>query len=312
MKRLRITVLGAWCAILMFPTLIVGGVLLSSSGASDLLPETGKPGRAWLVAVASDTGFAGGGWLLILMGYLALVAFVGFYYALRHAGQVMVVAPVLGVAGMVLVQVSHLIPIGMAYELAPAYVAGGADSATLGSVSDTFAAIALVVNAAGDALVWGVTVPLYAWAVLATHVVPRWIGWLGFVVAVFAGWLGLLTPVSSVLEALSNIGFLAFFVFMLSMGVALLRRRSHPGEDRPAGAEDLAPLVPTTSRPACRCADVLDAADCGVPLHREGSQSATNCDRCVRVAAQERGEGSSVGNQHLIGQRLSTLPRDGA
>jgi hypothetical protein len=219
----------------MFPTLIAGGALLSSSGASDLLPGTGKPGRAWLVAVESDSRFAAGGWLLILMGYLAAVAFVGFYYALRHAGQVLLLAPVLGVAGMVLVQVSHLIPIGMAYELAPAYVARGADQATLGAVSDTFAATALVVNGAGDALVWGVTVPLYAWAVLTTRAVPRWIGWLGFVVAVFAGWLGLLAPASSVVEGLSNIGFPAFFIFMLCMGIALLRRRSHPGEDQPAG-----------------------------------------------------------------------------
>jgi hypothetical protein len=244
MKRLRITVIGAWCAILMFPTFLAGGILLSSGGASDLIPKTGKPGRAWLVAVASDSGFVAGGWILILMGYLAMVAFVGFYYALRHAGQVLLLAPVLGVAGMVLVQISHLIPIGMAYELAPAYVARGANTATLGSVSDTFTATALVLNAAGDALVWGVTVPLFAWAVLTTRAVPRWIGWLGFVVAVFAGWLGLLAPASSVLESLSNIGFPAFFIFMLSMGIALLRRRSHTGKDQPASEQDLAPTSP--------------------------------------------------------------------
>jgi hypothetical protein len=244
MKRLEITVVGAWCAILMFPTFLAGGILLSSSGASDLLPQTGKPGRAWLVAVASDSGFAAGAWLLILMGYLAMVAFVGFYYALRHAGQVLLLAPVLGVAGMVLVQISHLVPIGMAYELAPAYVARGADTATLGSVSDTFAITALVLNAAGDALVWGVTVPLYAWAVLTTRAVPRWIGWLGVVVAVFAGWLGLLAPASKVVEGISNIGFPAFFIFMLSMGIALLRRRSHTGKDQPASAPDLAPPSP--------------------------------------------------------------------
>jgi hypothetical protein len=244
MKRLRITVIGAWCAILMFPTFLVGGSLLSSGGASDLIPKTGKLGRAWLVAVASDSGFVGGGWILILMGYLAMVAFVGFYYALRQAGQVLLLAPVLGVAGMVLVQVSHLIPIGMAYELAPAYVARGADTATLGAVSDMFTATALVLNAAGDALVWGVTVPLYAWAVLTTRAVPRWIGWLGLVVAVFAGWLGLFAPASPVLEGLSSIGFLAFFIFMLSMGIALLRRRSHTGKDQPASAQGLASTSP--------------------------------------------------------------------
>ena len=250
MKRLRITVVGAWCAILVFPTFLAGGILLSSGGASDLIPKTGKPGRAWLVAVASDSGFVAGGWILILMGYLAMVAFVGFYYALRHAGQVLLLAPVLGVAGMVLVQISHLIPIGMAYELAPAYLARGADTATLGSISDTFTAIALALNATGDALVWGVTVPLYAWAVLTTRAMPRWIGWLGFVVAVFAGWLWpasvtlLLAPASRVLESLSNIGFLAFFIFMPSMGIALLRRRPHTGKDQPASAQDLAPTSP--------------------------------------------------------------------
>lgn len=241
MKRLTVTVVGAWCAILMLPVLIAGGILLSSSGASDLLPEAGKAGRRWLVAVASDGAFAAGGWLLILMGYLAAVAFVGFYFELRQAGPVLILAPVLGIAGMVLVQVSHLIPIAMAYEMAPAYVARGADRATLGAVSDTFAATALVINAAGDALVWGVTVPMFAWAVLTTRALPRWIGWLGLVVAVFAGWLGLFAPASSLIEGLSNIGFPAFFIFMLSMGIAMLRRHRRQRQSQPASAADLTP-----------------------------------------------------------------------
>jgi hypothetical protein len=48
------------------------------------------------------------------MGYLVLVGFVGLYFTLREAGSIMILAPVLGVAAMVLVTVSHLIPIGMA------------------------------------------------------------------------------------------------------------------------------------------------------------------------------------------------------
>ncbi len=36
--------------------------------------------------------------------------------------------------------------------------------------------------------------------------------------------LGLLSPASSVIEGIANFGFLGFFVFMLSMGVAILRR----------------------------------------------------------------------------------------
>src|SRR5829696_9447882 len=45
-------------------------------------------------------------------------------------------------------------------------------------------------------------------------------------VGVLTGWLGLLSPASSVIASISNIGFIGFFVFMLSMGIALLRRRS--------------------------------------------------------------------------------------
>ena len=84
-------------------------------GAGDLNPPTGPAGRQWLQAVASAPGaFAAGCWLLILMGYLVLVGFVGNYFTLREAGSIMILAPVLGVAAMVLVTVSHLIPIGMA------------------------------------------------------------------------------------------------------------------------------------------------------------------------------------------------------
>lgn len=232
MRRFQLAAVGGWCAVLVFPVLIAGGGLLSASGAGDLLPGTGSAGRAWLAAVAADAWFAGGAWLLILMGFLTMVAFVGFYDQLRAAGEVLVLAPILGLAGMTLVQVSHLIPIGMAYELAPAYVRGGPDQGALVAVSDTLAAICLVVNASGDALVWGVAVPLYAWAILTTRALPRWVGWLGMVVAVLAGWLGLLAPASSVVSAVSNVGFIAFFVFMLSMGVTILRRRRKAGHDR--------------------------------------------------------------------------------
>jgi hypothetical protein len=37
-----------------------------------------------------------------------------------------------------------------------------------------------------------------------------------------------LAPASSVIEGLSSIGFLAFFVFLASMGIALLRRKELP------------------------------------------------------------------------------------
>ncbi len=198
---------------------------MGSSGVDLLIPETGEPGLEWVADVDAASGlFFVGAWLIILMGFLGIVAFVGFYDVLRGAGTVMVLAPVLGVVGLTLVTVSHLLPISMAYQLVPAYLdADPAGQATLAATFDTFAATALVTNSAGNFLGWGVAVPMFAAAILRTRALPRWIGWLGLVVGVLAGWLGLLSPASGVIEGISGIGFIGFFVFMVSMGVAILR-----------------------------------------------------------------------------------------
>jgi hypothetical protein len=147
----------------------------------------------------------------------------------------MILAPILGAVGLTLVTVSHLIPIAMGYQLVPAYLAADpAGQATLAATADTFAAIAVVTNAAGNFLGFGVVVPLYAVAILTTRALPRWIGWLGLLVGALAGWLGLLSPASSVIATIANIG---IFVFMLSMGIALLRRHPRVDEVTPASAQ---------------------------------------------------------------------------
>jgi hypothetical protein len=126
----------------------------------------------------------------------------------------------------------------MGYELVPAYInAAPAGQATLAATADTFATTALVTNAAGNFLNFGVVVPLYAVAIVTTRVLPRWIGWLGLLVGALAGWLGLLSPASSVIASIANIGFIGFFVFMLSMGIALLRRRSKIDEAAQASTQ---------------------------------------------------------------------------
>jgi hypothetical protein len=233
MRKLSLTTVGAVCAILMFVSFAVGIVFMATSGVQVLIPETGAEGREWIADVNDAGGaFFVGAWLTIIGGYFGMVALIGFYDALREAGRVLVLAPIAGVAGLTLVTVSHLIPIAMAYELAPAYAdASGASQASLATTADTLAAICLVINYAGNFLGWSVAIPMIAYAILKTSVVPRWIGWLGMVVAFFAGWLGLLGPASSVIEGISSIGFLAFFIFMLSMGIALLRRRGRMTEE---------------------------------------------------------------------------------
>jgi len=185
----RLSTVGAVCAISTVACFVLGSVLLASSGVQLLIPETGQPGLDWIADVDTASGlFFTGAWLIILMGFLGIAALVGFYDVLRDAGKLIVLAPVLGTVGLTLVTVSHLVPIAMAYELAPAYSdADPAGQATLAATFDTFAATALVTNSAGNFLGWGVAVPMFAGAIFTTRALPRWIGWLGILVGVLAG-----------------------------------------------------------------------------------------------------------------------------
>ena len=226
-ERNLITV-GAVCAVLTTAAFVVGIALMASSGVAVLIPDTGQDALDWVADVDDANGaFFAGAWLVIAGGLLGMVALVGFYDALREAGRWLILAPVLSVVGITLVTISHLIPIAMAYELVPGYVnADAATKASLTVTTDTLAAVSLALNYTGDALLWAVVVPLYAFAILKTSIVSKWIGWLGLVVGIFAGLFGLLSPASSVIDGLTFIGFIAFFVFMACMGVALLRRRA--------------------------------------------------------------------------------------
>jgi hypothetical protein len=151
---------------------------------------------------------------------------------------VMIVAPIAGVVGLTLVTISHVIPVAMAHELAPGYSAANeATQASLGVTFDTLASLSGLTNYFGNALGWGVAVPLYAIAILKTSALPRWIGWLGLVVAFFAGWLGLLAPASDVVGGLTAIGFVGFFVFMASMGIAILLRRKQSATELAPASE---------------------------------------------------------------------------
>jgi hypothetical protein len=225
MRRSDLITVGAVCAVLTTVCFVAGIALMISSGVQVLIPDTGKSALDWIKDVDGASGlFFSGAWLMIVGGAFALVAFVGFWCAFRETSELMILGPILGGVGMTLVTISHLMPIAMAYELVPGYVvASGAAKDSLTVTTDTLASTALVLNYTGDVLIWGVVVPLYAWAALKTAIVPRWIGWLGIGTAVSAGWVGVLSPAFSVLEGITFLGFVAFFLWMASMGVALLR-----------------------------------------------------------------------------------------
>ena len=168
---LRVSTVGAVSSILMVACFVLGAVLMGASGVESLIPETGPLGLDWILDVDAASGlFFAGAWLIVLMGLLGIVAFVGIYDVLRGSGDVIVRAPVLGSVGMTLVTISHLLPISLAYELVPSYTsAEPAGQSTSAATFGTFAATALVTNSAGNFLGWGVAVPMFAVAMLKTR-----------------------------------------------------------------------------------------------------------------------------------------------
>jgi hypothetical protein len=153
---------------------------------------------------------------------------------------------VLGIVGMVFVTLSHALPIVLAYELVPAFGQGGPAVQVTG---DLVAGTALAVNVTGDLVLWGVAVPLLALAVLRTRLLPRWLGWLGLFVGAVGGWLGAVGYLWTTAEDISTIGFLAFFVWTIGMGVATIRlARRDPLVATPPAAAPPQPAAPARGR----------------------------------------------------------------
>jgi hypothetical protein len=238
MGPLTLTKVGAICAVLTTAVFVVGIVFMASSGVQVLIPDTGET-LDWIADVDAANGlFFAGAWLVIAGGLLGVVALVGFWEALKEVGPWLVLAPILGAVSLTLVTISHLVPIAMAYELVPGYVdADAAARAAIAVDADTLTSLSHALNYAGDLIAWGVVTPMFAVAVLRTRIVGRWIGWVGMVAAAVGGWLGAFSPASSVIDGITFLGFVAFFVFLAAMGVSLLRRERRAGpEGAPATA----------------------------------------------------------------------------
>jgi hypothetical protein len=59
---------------------VLGAVAMGSSGVGVLIPETGRPGLDWIADVEAAGGlFFTGAWLVILMGFLGIVAAMAVY-----------------------------------------------------------------------------------------------------------------------------------------------------------------------------------------------------------------------------------------
>jgi hypothetical protein len=117
MRNISLITAGAICAVLTTLSFVVGIAFSAGSGVQTIIPETGQGAIDWINDVDDGRGpFLVGAWFVILGGFLGLLA---FWEALRDAGRLPILAPILAVVGFTLVQISHLIPIAMAYELVP-------------------------------------------------------------------------------------------------------------------------------------------------------------------------------------------------
>ena len=221
MKNISLVKVGGVCAILVAVSLIA----MSVSGA---WIESFEDAEQSLLAKADNPmPYVTQRWFYFLSFVLAMPAALGFYQILREAGALLWIAVVAVVAGGFIAMVDSLIILGVWYQLAPDYAEASAATRPALLVMDrTLMQIAGLGHLVEWALAAGIGVGLFAVAILQTAVLPKWIGWLGLtVVALVGGWLHLLTPVSDALGVIHDIKLSSFTLWMLVMGVALLRLR---------------------------------------------------------------------------------------
>ena len=220
MENVSLTKVGGVCAILTGILAAAGFILIASTDildaekAVEALPALDKDQN--LIATAL--------WLFMLAATFGLAAALGFFQALRQAGALVWLATLFFEVGTLMVFAFTSIFLAMTYELAPAYLeATGATKSALEATGDTLGQLGDLTNLISGALSWGLGVLLFSLVILRTSVVTKWIGWLGILVAILGGWLALLGPTSDVFETIGFIGFIGFWVWMIAMGVALLR-----------------------------------------------------------------------------------------
>jgi len=162
-----------------------------------------------------------GHWFDVLGGLLLIPAALGFYQALRQAGPLPLIAVVAFLTGVIFLFFHEFIRLGIAYELAP-------------GITDALSQTGWLAAGVGSALFFLIGVPLFSFAILRTSVVPKWIGWLGLIVV--AAQLALAMVLLGVFESIRPPWFLArtFLVWLVAMGVVLLRLKEPVAPDSAA------------------------------------------------------------------------------
>ena len=236
MGNISLVRVGGVCAILVvasFIAAIVVQFVIGDLGPGDLARN---PGQSLLDVDRDRTAFVTFEWFFLLAAVLLIP--VALVYQQGHSSTRASIRRSVAAlfTGAVLLIAASVTLIGVAYELAPDYVeASESTRPALAAMASTLGITALIEIRLGYLLSLGIGVGLFAIASLGTSVVPRWIGWLGLMAALLGGLLRALAPVSDVFGNIGFLGFLAFLVWIMAMGVVMLRLQE-PAETTISGA----------------------------------------------------------------------------
>ncbi len=224
LETVRLELVSGVCAILLLIVAIAGFVLFGMTEVAD-----SQDAIEFLPGIDKDKGLvASSTWLFVLAPLLLLGTVPGFFLALRQAGDVLWIAAIASVVGVVLLILSASIELAVIYELATPYVEGGPETgADLLVLGDTLSRLTFLARSLGDVIFSGIGSLIFSLAMLQTGFASKWLGWLGLVGAV-GHWFVPLSQVAEVFELLFLIGELAFFIWVAIVGVILLRKSISP------------------------------------------------------------------------------------
>jgi hypothetical protein len=234
MMRLDLQRLGAVCAVLYAPLVVVsiaaiGGTgQLSANGAVEFLP----------ILDANKSLAAAASILFIVMPLLLAVAGMALFLMLDRRESIAWLVVFGFVGGGLSILYRGFIWLAMTLELAPAYVHADASQQTsLAAVGNTLQVFSFGADMVGAVLVAGIGVLICSVLMLRQGIGPRWLGWLGIAAALVGGWLTLLTKNSEVAAAISGIGDLAWVLWIAAAGVIAWRTAPPPVAQAPDRAQ---------------------------------------------------------------------------
>ena len=213
------------CSIVFVVIWVVSFILIIASGVVADIEKI----EAYLGDAYNNTLYASGYGVFILATLFLIPTFLGFYQALREGGRILWVALAVSLMGLTIVLVSLPITFGIVRQLASGYAeAGFSERPVLEVMAKTMLETINWVASIALFLYLGIGVVLFSIGVLRTKVIGHWLGWVGVVIGALMAIASPLFPVlgiSSVFFPIVNVVYFLALLWIVIMGVFLLRLR---------------------------------------------------------------------------------------